>query len=160
MAQLQRLADGDALLALQQGDHQIIHTHVVVLGKQQHPLLVEGVLHQLLDQQLGHLHREGHEFELLVQQLFQRDAKQGRGLFGGLFPLCQLGDGGLGVGEEAKALAPLAVVNAVQLRHQPLYRLIGRQKLAAGVGVRLTIAALAQGVKNDLVDIETHVTKP
>lgn len=48
----------------------------------------------------------------------------------------------------------------MQLRHQPLYRLIGRQELAAGVGVRLTIAALAQGVKNDLVDIETHVTKP
>ena len=27
-------------------------------------------------------------------------------------------------------------------------------------GVRLTVIAGAQGVKNDLVDIETHVTKP
>ena len=48
----------------------------------------------------------------------------------------------------------------MQFRHQSLYRLVGRQGLAAGIGVGLTIAALAQGVKNDLVDIETHVTKP
>ena len=160
MTQLQRFADGDALLAFQQSDHQVVNPHVVVLGKQQYPLLVKGVLHQLPDQQLGHLHREGDEFELLVEQFFQRNAKQGRRLFGSLFTVSQLGDGGLGVCKKAKALAPLAIVNAVQLRHQPLYCLVSRQKLAAGVGVRLTIAALAQGVKNDLVDIETHVTKP
>ena len=77
MAQFQRFADGDALLALQQGNQQIIDPDVVIFGKQQHPLLIEGVLHQLLDQHLGHGDREGNEFGLLVEQLFEGDTKRG-----------------------------------------------------------------------------------
>ena len=118
------------------------------------------MLHQLLDQHLGQVDGKGDELGLLRQQLLQGDAKGGGRLLGGVFPLRQLGDGGLGIGEEAKALSPLAVVDAMQLRHQPLYRLVGRQGLAAGIGVGLAIVARPQGVKNDLVDIETHVTKP
>ena len=75
VTQVQRLADGDALLALQQGDHQVIDPDIVVFGNQQHALLVQGVLHQLFDQHLGQGNREGDEFGLLAKQLFEGDAK-------------------------------------------------------------------------------------
>lgn len=65
------------------------------------------MLHQLLDQQLGHLDREGDEVGLFAEQPFEGDAKERRRLFGGVLTLRQLGDGGLGVGKEAEALAPL-----------------------------------------------------
>ncbi|MNQ68485.1 hypothetical protein D3C85_830390 [compost metagenome] len=118
------------------------------------------MLHQLLDQHLGQGDRERDEFGLLAKQLFEGDAKGRRRLLGSLFTFCQLGDGGFRVGKETEALATLAVVDAMQFCHQPLHRLVGRQSLTAGIGVRLTVIAGAQGVKNDLVDIETHVTKP
>ena len=77
----------------------------------------------------------------------------------GVFPSASSATAASGSAKKPKPF-PLAVVDAMQLRHQPLYRLVGRQGLAAGIGVGLAIVARPQGVKNDLVDIETHVTKP
>ena len=85
--------------------------------------------------------------------------RRGR-LLEGRLPLRQLGDGSLRIGEEAKPAFPLAVVDAMQLPPSIWHRLVGRQGLAAGIGVGWPSLPARRGVKNDLVDIETHVTKP
>ena len=83
------------------------------------------MLHQLLDQHLGEADGKGTNSVCSASSCPRAMRKAGKAV-GGVFPSASSATAAR-IGEEAKTLSPHAVVDAMQFRHQPLYRLVGRQ---------------------------------